>query len=167
MSAPSKLALLCGAALLAGRVTSKVVARARQSGRWTRFMAVPAVGDSCVCVERWPDRPSVPIGASCILHPSIRTRGHMPHSPHEKKRVLTRVRRIRGQADALERALEAGADCGAVLQQIAAIRGAVNGLMSEVLEAHVREEFGQAAQSDAQRDARVQELAGLVRSYLK
>ena len=91
----------------------------------------------------------------------------MPHSAHEKKRVLTRVRRIRGQADALERALEAGADCGAVLQQIAAIRGAVNGLMSEVLEAHVREEFGQAAQSDAQRDARVQELAGLVRSYLK
>ena len=92
-----------------------------------------------------------------------------PHAPfpHEKKRVLTRVRRIRGQADALERALEAGADCGAVLQQIAAIRGAVNGLMSEVLEAHVREEFGQAAQSDAQRDARVQELAGLVRSYLK
>ena len=91
----------------------------------------------------------------------------MPHSPHEKKRVLTRVRRIRGQADALERALEAGADCGAVLQQIAAIRGAVNGLMSEVLEAHVREEFGHAVQSGAQRDARVQELAGLVRSYLK
>lgn len=91
----------------------------------------------------------------------------MPHTPQEKKRVLTRVRRIRGQADALERALEAGADCGAVLQQIAAIRGAVNGLMSEVLEAHVREEFGQAARSEAQRAARVQELTGLVRSYLK
>ena len=38
---------------------------------------------------------------------------------------------------------------------------------ASALEAHVREEFGQAAQSDAQRDARVQELAGLVRSYLK
>ena len=91
----------------------------------------------------------------------------MPHSPHEKKRVLTRVRRIKGQADALERALEAGVDCGEVLQQIAAIRGAVNGLMSEVLEAHVREEFGQAARSDAQREARVLELTSLVRSYLK
>ena len=91
----------------------------------------------------------------------------MPHSPHEKKRVLTRVRRIKGQADALERALEAGVDCGEVLQQIAAIRGAVNGLMSEVLEAHVREEFGQAARSDTEREARVQELTGLVRSYLK
>ena len=91
----------------------------------------------------------------------------MPHSPHEKQRVLTRVRRIRGQADALERALEAGADCGAVLQQIAAIRGAVNGLMSEVMEAHLREEFGQPAQSEAQRAARVAEMSGLIRSYLK
>ncbi|NNC25061.1 metal/formaldehyde-sensitive transcriptional repressor, partial [Salinisphaera sp. USBA-960] len=58
----------------------------------------------------------------------------MPHSPAEKKRVLTRVRRIKGQTEALERALEAGSECAAVLQQIAAIRGAVNGLMSEVLE---------------------------------
>ncbi len=91
----------------------------------------------------------------------------MPHSPEEKKRVLTRVRRVRGQCDALERALEAGADCAPVLQQIAAIRGAVNGLMSEVLEAHIREDFAQPASSDAQREARVQDLLGLVRSYLK
>lgn len=91
----------------------------------------------------------------------------MPHSAHEKKRVLTRVRRIKGQADALERALDANLDCGIVLQQIAAIRGAVNGLMSEVLEAHVREEFGQAARSEAQRESRVAELTSLVRTYLK
>jgi len=91
----------------------------------------------------------------------------MPHTKIEKKRVLTRLRRIRGQTEALERALESGVDCGAVLQQIAAIRGAVNGLMSEVMEAHIREEFGQPAQSDAQRQARVREMAGLVRSYLK
>lgn len=91
----------------------------------------------------------------------------MPHTAHEKKRVLARVRRIRGQTEALERALEANADCGAVLQQIAAIRGAVNGLMSEVMEAHIREEFGQPARNDAQRQARVTEMAGLVRSYLK
>lgn len=91
----------------------------------------------------------------------------MPHTAHEKKRVLARVRRIRGQTEALERALESNADCGAVLQQIAAIRGAVNGLMSEVMEAHIREEFGQPAKNDAQRQARVQEMASLVRSYLK
>ncbi len=91
----------------------------------------------------------------------------MPHGPEEKKRVQLRVRRIRGQADALDRALESGADCAAVLQQIAAIRGAVNGLMSEVMEAHIREQFGQPARTQSQRDARVQEMAGLVRSYLK
>lgn len=91
----------------------------------------------------------------------------MPHSPQEKKRVLARVRRIRGQCDALERALEGGADCSPVLQQIASIRGAVNGLMSEVMEAHLREEFGQPVQSDAQREARVREMSVLIRSYLK
>lgn len=91
----------------------------------------------------------------------------MPHSPEEKKKVLSRVRRIRGQCDALERALEGGEDCGAVLQQIAAIRGAVNGLMSGVMEAHLREEFAQPARSSSQRAKRVAEMSGLIRSYLK
>ena len=48
----------------------------------------------------------------------------MPHSPEDKKRILTRVRRIRGQVEALERALESGDPCLAILQQIAAVRGA-------------------------------------------
>ena len=91
----------------------------------------------------------------------------MPHSPEEKKKVLARVRRIRGQCDALDRALESGADCAPVLQQIAAIRGAVNGLMSEVLESHLREQFGQPAADPADRQARVAEMTGLIRSYLK
>ena len=91
----------------------------------------------------------------------------MPHSPQEKKRVLARIRRIRGQCEALERALEEGADCAPVLQQIAAIRGAVNGLMSEVMLAHIREEFGQAEVSAERRAQSVKELTGLVRSYLK
>jgi len=91
----------------------------------------------------------------------------VPHSPEEKKKVLARVRRIRGQCDGLERALEAGADCGPVLQQIAAIRGAVNGLMSEVLESHLREQFGHPATDPVDRQARVDEMTGLIRSYLK
>jgi len=91
----------------------------------------------------------------------------MPHTPEEKKKVLARIRRIRGQCEGLERALEAGADCAPVLQQIAAIRGAVNGLMSGVLEAHLREQFGQAAGDAGDRRARVDEMTALVRSYLK
>ncbi|WP_146654817.1 metal/formaldehyde-sensitive transcriptional repressor [Labilithrix luteola] len=90
----------------------------------------------------------------------------MPHSPEEKKRVLGRVRRIRGQCEALERALEDGADCGPVMQQIAAIRGAINGLMSDVMETHIREQFG-GPMSGAKRAASVAEMVSLVRSYLK
>ena len=91
----------------------------------------------------------------------------MPHTPAEKKRVLARVRRVRGQLDALERALEAGADCAPVLQQIAAIRGAVNGLMGGVLESHLREELAQAAATPARRQAGIDDAVALVRSYLK
>ncbi len=65
----------------------------------------------------------------------------MPHSPEDKKRILTRVRRIRGQVDALERALESGDPCLAILQQIAAVRGAANGLMGEMVEIHLKDEL--------------------------
>ena len=87
----------------------------------------------------------------------------MPHSPEEKKRVLARVRRVRGQLDALERALQDGADCGPVLQQIAAVRGAVNGLMAGVLESHLRETLAQATPPPKA----VDEVLALVRSYLR
>lgn len=91
----------------------------------------------------------------------------MPHSPEEKKRVLARVKRMRGQLDALERALQAGAGCAPVLQQIAAIRGAANGLMAGVLESHLREELGQPSESPEQRRASVDDAVALVRTYLK
>ena len=91
----------------------------------------------------------------------------MPHSPADKKKALARVRRIRGQLDALERALEAGADCAPVLQQLAAVRGAVNGLMSEVLESHLREAFAQPDPSLDAREAGIDAAVALVRSYLK
>lgn len=90
----------------------------------------------------------------------------MPHSPEEKKRAITRLRRIRGQAEALETAIDTGASCSQVLQQLAAVRGAVNGLMAEVLEGHLRESFGATAPpGDA--DEAIDEVAALVRSYLK
>lgn len=91
----------------------------------------------------------------------------MPHTPEEKKRVLARVRRVRGQLDALETALQQGAECGPVLQQIAAMRGAVNGLMAGVLESHLREEFtGMADATEAQRSS-IDEVIAMVRTYLK
>ena len=90
----------------------------------------------------------------------------MPHSPEEKKRAITRLRRIRGQAEALETAIDTGASCSQVLQLLAAVRGAVNGLMAEVLEGHLRESFGPTAPpGDA--DEAIDEVAALVRSYLR
>jgi FrmR/RcnR family transcriptional regulator, repressor of frmRAB operon len=91
----------------------------------------------------------------------------VPHSPQEKKLVLARVRRLRGQIEALERALEAGADCAPVLQQIAAVRGAVNGLMAGVLESHLREEFSNATGAVGEANASIDEVIGLVRTYLR
>ncbi|RKP46196.1 formaldehyde-responsive transcriptional repressor FrmR [Pararobbsia silviterrae] len=91
----------------------------------------------------------------------------MPHTAEEKKRVLARVRRVRGQIDALERALEEGAECGPVLQQIAAVRGAVNGLMAGVLESHLRETFASLAESDESRQTPIDDVVSLVRSYLR
>lgn len=86
----------------------------------------------------------------------------MPHSPEAKKRAIARLRRIRGQAEALERAVEAGTDCRTLLQQIAALRGAANGLMAEVLEGHLRETFGAA-----EREAEIADLMKILRTYLK
>ncbi|WP_201312830.1 formaldehyde-responsive transcriptional repressor FrmR [Dyella sp. EPa41] len=91
----------------------------------------------------------------------------MPHTAEEKKRVLTRVRRVRGQLDALELALENGAECGPILQQIAAVRGAINGLMAGVLESHLREEFAHVAQANGKPDPSIDEVISLVRSYLR
>lgn len=91
----------------------------------------------------------------------------MPHTPEEKKRVLTRVRRVRGQLDALELALENGSECGPVLQQIAAIRGAINGLMAGVLESHLREEFAECSGRQETAGGSIETVVSLVRSYLR
>ena len=91
----------------------------------------------------------------------------MAHTIKGKAKLLTRVRRIRGQSDALEKALDSEADCAAILQQIAAIRGAVNGLMSEVLEHHLRNHLGSEATDAAQRGHDLEEVVSVLKSYLK
>lgn len=91
----------------------------------------------------------------------------MAHTIQNKRALLTRIRRIKGQSEALERALDQEADCGAVLQQIAAIRGAVNGLMAEVLEGHVREHLGAEVSDPERRQEDVQVVLAALRSYMK
>jgi DNA-binding FrmR family transcriptional regulator len=91
----------------------------------------------------------------------------MAHTIKNKRALLARIRRIKGQSDALERALDQERECGAILQQIAAIRGAVNGLMAEVLEGHMRDHLGPDAESTAQRDEDLEQVIRVMRSYLK
>jgi len=62
----------------------------------------------------------------------------MAHIVRDKKKLLNRVRRIRGQVEAVERALENEAECTEILHTIAACRGAINSLMTEVIEGHIR-----------------------------
>jgi len=91
----------------------------------------------------------------------------MAHTVREKAKLLGRVRRIRGQMEALERAVEAEIGCADVLQLIASVRGAVNGLMGEVMEDHVRYHVAAPALPAKERAEGADELIEVVRAYLK
>ena len=58
--------------------------------------------------------------------------------PLKKKRLLNRIRRIRGQVDAIERALDQELECSDTLHAISVCRGAMDSLMAEVIEGHIR-----------------------------
>ncbi len=90
----------------------------------------------------------------------------MAHTIRDKAKLLARVRRIKGQCEAIERALEAEVSCGETLQLIAGSRGAMNGLMAEVLGQHLRAHVLDGG-SRGERDDAAGELIGLVRAYLK
>ena len=91
----------------------------------------------------------------------------MSHTIANKKKLLSRVRRIKGQSIAIESALEGEPDCMAVLQQVAAIKGAVNGLMKEVLEGHIREHLGAEDITTEQRQVEIEQVITVLKSYLK
>jgi len=92
----------------------------------------------------------------------------MAHLIRDKEKLIARVRRVRGQIDAIERALDQEAPCDATLQLIASSRGAMNGLMAEVLEGHIRYHVAGEMADPASEDARaIEQLIDIVRSYLK
>ena len=92
----------------------------------------------------------------------------MVHTIRDRPKLLNRVRRIRGQVSAIEGLLQEDADCDRVLQTIAACRGAINGLMAEVLEDHVRFHVLSPATDAASEQAQAaDQLLDLIRSYLK
>lgn len=92
----------------------------------------------------------------------------MSHVIKEKSKLLARVRRIKGQVEAVERALEAEIGCADVLQLVASVRGAVNGLTVELVEDHIRYHVVDPDhEPDANRARGAAELIEVVRTYLK
>ncbi len=90
------------------------------------------------------------------------------HTIRDKQKLLLRVRRLRGQVEGLEKLLEQDADCSKTLNLTVACRGAINSLMAEILEGHIKFHVvnPDGGSTPAQAEA-VEELIDIVRSYLK
>jgi DNA-binding FrmR family transcriptional regulator len=92
----------------------------------------------------------------------------MSHVAKEKTKLLNRLKRLRGQIDAIERAVEADHECSGVLQQATSCRGALDGFIAEVIEDHIREHMvDPRASRDDPRVMAAEELVEIVHAYLK
>jgi DNA-binding FrmR family transcriptional regulator len=92
----------------------------------------------------------------------------MAHTARDKERLLVRVRRIRGQVEAVERALREEQECSDLLQLVAACRGALNGLMAELVEGHIWfHVLDPERPKDSPQAAAAEELIDIVKAYLK
>ena len=90
----------------------------------------------------------------------------MSHQDRQKLKLLQRLRKVRGQLDAVERSLTADEDCGGQLMLLAAVRGGVNSLMGEVLETHIRLHLADGAKEQIAPEL-AEDLIDLVHAYLK
>jgi len=90
----------------------------------------------------------------------------MPHHERERIKLLQRVRKLRGQLDAVEKSLGVDEDCSDQLMLLAAVRGGVNGLMGEILEEHIRFHLADGAKEQIAPEL-AEDLIDLVRAYLK
>jgi DNA-binding FrmR family transcriptional regulator len=92
----------------------------------------------------------------------------VPHIVHEQKKLLNRVRRLRGQIDAIERALEADGSCTEVMRLLTAARGAMNGMMAEVVEDHIQMHMMEANRKPTRDEIEAaDELVNVLRSYIR
>jgi FrmR/RcnR family transcriptional regulator, repressor of frmRAB operon len=92
----------------------------------------------------------------------------MAHVIQNKKKLLARISRIRGQINGIEKALNEERECGEVLLTLAACRGAMNALMAEILEGHVRLHLMQTdSKKDPGKAEAAEELIEVIKRYLK
>ena len=100
-----------------------------------------------------------------LFEREIRT---MSHTTKDKQKLILRAKRIRGQVEALVRVLTEERDCSEVLQVMSAARGAMNSLMAELLEGHIRSHVLNGRQKPTSQQAMAaDEVIDMVKSYLK
>lgn len=90
----------------------------------------------------------------------------MSHTIRDKQKLKARTNKIQGQVAALSKMLDEPHECAAVLQQIAAIRGAVNGLMREVIKGHLTEHIVHQ-EDESQREEDLGVILKVLDSYIK
>ena len=89
----------------------------------------------------------------------------MSNTDPEKTKLVKRLNRIRGQVEALQRALDKDAGSTKVLQQATACRGALDGFIAEVIEDHIRDHLVNANDKTSAEFA-AEELIEIVHSYM-
>jgi DNA-binding FrmR family transcriptional regulator len=91
----------------------------------------------------------------------------MAHTIKKKAKLLNRVKRVRGQIEALERAVEEEGGCTEVLHLVVTARGSMNSLMAEIIEDHIREHVVDPDRERGSRARGAEELIDIVQAYLK
>lgn len=88
----------------------------------------------------------------------------MSHTSREKLDLLNRTKKVVGQLESVQRALDEDAACADILQRLAAVRGAINSLMGELLEDHIRNHMPRNSKSS---EEAADDVIQIVRTYLK
>jgi len=96
--------------------------------------------------------------------PLLGSQGKMSHTSREKLDLVNRTKKVIGQLEATLRALSEDEQCADVLQRLAAARGAINSLMAELMEDHIRNHMPRNSKSSTEA---AEDLIGIVRTYLK
>lgn len=90
----------------------------------------------------------------------------MSHTIRDKEKLIARIRRLKGQMEAVERGLEADKPCGEILQLLASVRGALSGLTGEIMQDHLHEHVVHA-ENDIEREKAANELAQVLKTYIR
>ena len=92
----------------------------------------------------------------------------MAHTIRDKQKLLNRVSRLKGQLEAVDKALNQEEDCSYILHILSATRGAMDSLMAEVIEGHIRLHIADPAHRPTSEQSKAaQDLIDVIKSYMK